>query len=321
MKKLISFVIPCYNSENTLADVVSGIKNAYGASDIFNLEVILVNDFSKDNTFGVITRLAKDDSRIKGISFSKNFGQHAAIMAGLREASGDIIVLMDDDGQTPPEEAHLLIEQVEAGHDVAIAEYKNKKHSIFRNLGSKLNNYMAKIMIGKPKDLFLSSFVAMKRYVADEVCSYKFPFPYITGMLIRTTNDIVNVEVAHKPRMNGESGYTLKKLFTLWFNGFTNFSVKPLRIGIVIGAVFAVLGFAVGIYSIIVKLTVPGAPLGWSSTISVVSFIGGIILLMLGLIGEYIGRIFMGLNEQPQYVIKSTTFEKSNRAKNKDKFS
>lgn len=309
MKELLSFVIPCYNSQASIAGVVRDINEAVAKMPAYDYEVILVNDCSPDGTMDVIREICQSNGRVKGINLSRNFGQHSAIMAGLKRVKGSIIVCLDDDGQTPPQQAHLLIEQVAAGHDVAMARYPLKKHSFFRNLGSSLNERMAKSLIGKPKELFLSSYVAMKRYVADEICSYTFPYPYISGLLLRATKDIVNVDIAHRERETGKSGYTLSKLFALWFNGFTNFSIKPLRIAIVIGIIIAVCGFAAGLYSVIKKLVDPAVPMGWASTLAVSAFVGGIVLVVLGLIGEYVGRIFMGLNQQPQYVIREIVGE------------
>jgi undecaprenyl-phosphate 4-deoxy-4-formamido-L-arabinose transferase len=181
MGKKLSFIIPCYRSENTISEGAAGIVREYSGRD-YDFEVILVNDSSPDNTYGVIRQLCDEDKRIKGINLSRNFGQHSAIMAGLNQAHGDIIVLLDDDGQTPPDQAIKLISQVEAGHDAAIASYRRKKHSLARNLGSKVNEKMACWLIGKPKGLYLSSYVAMKRFVAEEILSYKLPYPYLSGI-------------------------------------------------------------------------------------------------------------------------------------------
>jgi undecaprenyl-phosphate 4-deoxy-4-formamido-L-arabinose transferase len=303
MGKMLSFVIPCYRSADIMPDVVGRLARYFDGGE-YGFEVILVNDCSPDGTFGAIARLCAADSRIKGVGLSRNFGQHAAILAGLRQVSGDIVVCLDDDGQTPPEQAHKLIEQVEGGHDAAMVRYAEKKHGFFRNLGSRVNDRMARSMVGKPKKLFLSSYVAMKRFVADEICAYTFPYPYISGLLLRATHDIVNVDIDHEARRSGTSGYTFSKLAALWFNGFTNFSIKPLRTAIVLGVVIAIAGFIEGIYSVVTKLMNPETPLGWASMVSVTAFIGGIVLVVLGLTGEYIGRIYMGLNQQPQYVIR-----------------
>ncbi len=285
-----------------LEDVISRLEQCYAQRDH---EIILVNDCSPDDTWEKIEHLCDQHPRVKGVDLAKNFGQHCAILAGLHEAQGDIIICLDDDGQTPPEEAYKLIQAVEAdGHDIAIARYEIKQHSAFRNFGSRVNDKMACSLIGKPKDLFLSSFVAFKRFVRDQICQYTFPYPYISGMLLRTTKDIVNIDVDHRERQEGNSGYTLSKLLALWFNGFTNFSIKPLRIVTFLGAIIALIGFILGVYSIVTKVINPATPLGWASTFTATVFIGGLILLVLGLIGEYIGRMFMGLNQQPQFVVR-----------------
>jgi undecaprenyl-phosphate 4-deoxy-4-formamido-L-arabinose transferase len=239
------------------------------------------------------------------VSFSKNFGQHSALMAGLRETRGDMVVCLDDDGQTPPEEAGKLIAKIEDGFDVVYARYEDKQHSVFRNFGSWLNNRMSEIMLGKPKNLFMSSYVAMKRFVVNEIVRYENPYPYLGGLVLRTTSSITDVPVEHKKRADGASGYSLSKLISLWMNGFTSFSIKPLRVATVTGIVFSILGFIIGIVLIIQKLLDPESILmGWTSNMAMLLFIGGLVLLVVGLVGEYMGRTFISLNKQPQYVIK-----------------
>ncbi|MGI6152631.1 MAG: glycosyltransferase family 2 protein [Christensenellaceae bacterium] len=304
MEQKLSFVIPCYRSESSIAKVVEGIGKLMDGYGSDRYEVILVNDASPDGTFSAIEKLCKENGHVTGLNLSKNFGQHSAIMAGLNEATGDIIVCMDDDGQTPPEEAGKLIDEVAAGHDIAMARYPEKKHGFLRNIGSKLNESMAKSMIGKPKHLFLSSFFAMKRYILDQLIRYDFPYPYITGMLLRTTGDIVNVDINHKERETGKSGYSMAKLLSLWFRGFTNFSAKPLRVAIVLGVIIAIIGFGMLVYAFVVRFTNSNALDGWASLMAAIVGIGGVILIVLGLVGEYIGRIYMGLNKQPQYVVR-----------------
>jgi glycosyltransferase involved in cell wall biosynthesis len=304
LEQKLSFIIPCYRSENTIAKVVHGIEQLMAQYENGRYEVILINDASPDGTFSVIETLCNESACITGLNLSKNFGQHSAIMAGLNEATGDIVICLDDDGQTPPEEAGKLIDEVLAGHDVAMARYQEKKHGGLRKLGSKLNESMAKAMIGKPKHLFLSSFFAMKRYVADQLAAYNFPYPYITGMLLRTTSDIVNVDIVHKERESGQSGYSMSRLISLWFRGFTNFSIKPLRVAIILGVIIAAFGFGIGIYALAVRASNPDALSGWPSLMAATAGIGGVMLIMLGLVGEYIGRIYMGLNKQPQFVVR-----------------
>lgn len=306
MMKMISFVIPCYRSGETLPGVVKEIRDTMGKLNGYAYEIVLVNDCSPDDTFEVIKKLCGENNNITGISLAKNFGQHGALMAGFHYAKGDITICLDDDGQTPAEEAGKLIEAIEGGADVVYARYVHKHHSGFRNFGSHVNEVMTRIMLGKPKDLYVSSYFAARRFVVEEIIRYEHAYPYVIGLVLRTTKNIVNVEVNHRDRWAGTSGYNLRKLFGLWFNGFTAFSVKPLRIATVSGAVFAGLGFLYGIYTIIKKIFInpPGLVTGFSALMSVLVFMGGMLMLMLGLVGEYMGRMYLSMNRSPQYVIR-----------------
>ena len=304
--KMISFVIPCYRSGETLPGVVKEIRDTMGKLNGYAYEIVLVNDCSPDDTFEVIKKLCGENNNITGISLAKNFGQHGALMAGFHYAKGDITICLDDDGQTPAEEAGKLIEAIEKGAAVVYARYVHKHHSGFRNFGSHVNEVMTRIMLGKPKDLYVSSYFAARRFVVEEIIRYEHAYPYVIGLVLRTTKNIVNVEVKHRDRWAGTSGYNLRKLFGLWFNGFTAFSVKPLRIATVSGAVFAGLGFLYGIYTIIKKIFInpPGLVTGFSALMSVLVFMGGMLMLMLGLVGEYMGRMYLSMNRSPQYVIR-----------------
>lgn len=303
MKK-ISFVIPCYRSEHTLPHVIAEIDEKMGQMKAYEYDIFLVNDSSPDNTFGVIRKLCEERENIKGIGFAKNFGQHAALMAGLRFSDGDYVVCLDDDGQTPANEVDKLIDKLEEGFDAVYAKYEHKQHSVFRNLGSKVNELMTRMMLEKPADLYISSYFAVKRFVVEDMIRYENSYPYVIGLVLRATKNITNVVVNHREREEGTSGYTMKKLLGLWLNGFTAFSVKPLRIATAFGGVFAGLGFLYGIYTIIKRFVNPQVPMGFSSMMSAVVFFGGMIMVMLGLIGEYIGRIYISLNNSPQYVIR-----------------
>ena len=308
-KKLISFCIPCYRSEQTLEGVITEIEETMKKMASYSYEIILVNDGSPDNTWGKIRELAdkSEQKNILGINLAKNFGQHAAIMAALNAAAGDYVVCLDDDGQTPADEVDKLIAALEDGADVAYARYSHKQHNLFRNFGTAMNEWMASVMLGKPKDLYVSSYFAVKRFVVNEMVKYESSYPYVIGLVLRTTRNIVNVDVTHRRREVGQSGYTLGKLFALWINGFTAFSIKPLRIATVTGAVFAILGFIYGIYTIIKKFVLPDVQIGFSALMSAVVFMGGAIMLMLGMIGEYLGRLYISQNKNPQFVIRETT--------------
>lgn len=306
MKK-ISFVIPCYRSEHTIEGVVNEIEatmEALAKEKGYSFEIILVNDCSPDNTMGTIRKLCEEKAYIKGLGFARNFGQHAALMAGLRQSSGDYVVCLDDDRQTPADEVGKLLEKLEEGFDAVYAKYEHKQHSGFRNLGSKVNELMTRILLEKPKELYISSYFAVKRFVVEDMIRYENSYPYVIGLVLRTTKSITNVVVNHREREEGTSGYTLKKLLGLWFNGFTAFSVKPLRIATCLGVISAVLGFAYGIYTVVKKFINPAVPMGFSSMMAALVFFGGMIMIMLGLIGEYIGRIYISMNNSPQYVIK-----------------
>lgn len=302
---LVTFVIPCYRSEITLPKVVEEIKDTMGALKKYDYEIVLVNDCSPDNTWGAIQNLVKENKNITGINFAKNFGQHSGLMAGLRESKGDYVVCLDDDGQTPANEVGKLLEKLDEGFDAVYASYASKKHSAFRNFGTFMNEKMTEVMLGKPKDLFVSSYFGVKRFVVDDMLKYENAYPYVIGLVLRATKNITNVEVNHRQREVGTSGYTFSKLLNLWINGFTAFSVKPLRIATGIGAILAGGGIVYGIITIIRKIINPdGAPSGYPAMMTALMFIGGMLLLMLGLIGEYIGRMYISMNNSPQYVIK-----------------
>lgn len=304
MSQLVSFVIPCYKSALTIGSVIAEITDAMAALPAYEYEIVLVNDCSPDNTFEVIRGICETNDKVKGISLAKNFGQHAALMAGFAQAEGDIVVCLDDDGQTPANEVGKLLAGIENGADVVYARYAHKKHSWFRNFGSKVNELMTRVMLGKPKDLYVSSYFAAKRFVVDEVLRYKNAYPYVIGLVLRSTKSIVNVDVTHREREIGTSGYTLGKLLALWINGFTSFSVKPLRLATMAGCICAGLGFLYAIYTVIKKFVNPAVPVGFSSLMAAIMFIGGMLMLLMGMIGEYIGRIYVCMNNSPQYVIK-----------------
>lgn len=306
MAKLISFVIPCYRSAETLPGVIREIKDTMETLKNYIYEIVLINDSSPDHTFETIKEICRQNQNVTGIDLARNFGQHSALMAGFHYAKGDIIVCLDDDGQTPADEVGKLLEAVEKGADVVYAKYGHKHHSVFRNWGSHVNELMTRVMLGKPRELYVSSYFAAKRFVVEEMIRYEYAYPYVIGLVLRTTKNIVNVEVNHRDRTVGTSGYTLGKLLNLWFNGFTAFSVKPLRIATVTGAVCAVAGFLYGIYTIVKKIFInpPGLVTGFSALMSVLVFMGGMLMLMMGLVGEYMGRMYISMNNSPQYVIR-----------------
>lgn len=303
----LSFVIPCYRSEHTIENVVDEIVASVSQLGHDAYEIILVNDSSPDNTYKKLVEISEKNAHVRAIDLAKNFGQHAALMAGFHFVTGDRVICLDDDGQTPASEVGKLLTKLDEGYDVVYAQYEHKQHSSFRNFGSWLNQKMAVSMLGKPEELYVSSYFAMNRYVMDELVKYENPYPYVIGLVLRTTNNICNVTVNHRERIEGTSGYTFKKLLGLWINGFTSFSVKPLRIASALGIITAISGLLYALWAIIHKIVNPVAPLGWSSIIAVLLILGGVILFVLGMIGEYLGRVYICLNNSPQFVVRSVT--------------
>lgn len=302
----ISFVVPCYRSENTITSVVEEVKTEMAAHPDYDYEIVLVNDNSPDNVWDVITKLSESDKRIKAIRLLRNFGQHSALMAGYGVCTGDYVVTIDDDGQTPVDQTFILMDKLLEGFDVVYGRYEKRKDNLFRKIGTGINNWMSKTLLGKPKDLHLTSFFVARAKIIKEICNYKNGFPYIWGLVLRTTKSIANATIQHKERIEGESGYTLGKLLNLWMNGFTAFSVKPLRISATVGIISSALGLLGIIYVVVDKIIHPEVAAGFSSLMAVLLLIGGLLLLSMGLIGEYVGRIYMCINATPQYIVRDT---------------
>lgn len=306
-REKISFVIPCYNSTNTIASVVEEIKKVMTEEmSRYDYEIVLVNDGSPDGTtYGAILDIIKKEKYIKGVNLARNFGQPSAVMAALNQTVGDYVVCGDDDGQTPFDELPKLFAKIEEGYDLVEARYAaREKRSLFRKLGTMMNEGMATWLIAKPSGLELTTYWAVRRFVVDEMIAYPNPYPYLGGLMLRATQNACNVDVSHRERLSGSSGYSLKKMIELWLNGFTSFSVKPLRLMSVIGIIVAIIGFIYGIITIVRKFTDPAMIAGYSSMMSVNLFMFGVLFFFMGLIGEYVGRIYISLNKAPQFVIK-----------------
>lgn len=312
----ISIVIPCYNSEHTIEKVVS--ETVESIQEKYEYEIILVNDGSTIELWKIIKKLVdKYTPNVQGIKFSKNFGQHAALMAGYRASKGDIVIQMDDDGQCDPGEIPVLLGKIDEGYDVVFAKYKEAKKSGFRKWGSEFNRRMCISLIGMPSDLYPTSFSAVRKYVVDEITKYDKPYPYIGGLFFRTTSNVCDVEISHRKRAYGESNYSLRKLVGLWANGFTAFSVKPLEVSSIMGALIALIGFVFAAVIIVRKLLGIDVLTGWSSMISLMLILNGLLMLMIGISGEYLGRVYICLNNAPQYVI-SETYDNQEEAKEDD---
>ncbi len=299
----VSVVVPVYNSERTIAELVERMNlQLHDCEHNF----VLVNDGSRDRSYQICRGLADSDPRVKFISFFRNYGQLSAIFAGLREADGEVIIVMDDDLQNPPEEVHKLLAAINQGYDFVFgAPIGTTRQPLGRRVGSYLNRKMSEYLFEKPKGLYASSYFAMTRQLAREIVKYDGPYPYISGFIFRTTSNGCNVPVEHRPRQHGESGYTFGKLIGLWLRGFTNFSVVPLRLSVFVGLTSTAMGIIVLIYILVHKILAwDVVATGWTSIIGTVLLSSGVQLFCLGMLGEYVGRIFLLLNRKPQYTIK-----------------
>ena len=303
-KKLISFVIPCYGSEKTISFVLEEIQQVISQREEYDYEVIAVNDCSPDNVWEVLLEHATVNPRIRMLGLAKNMNRPGAVMAGLGRVSGDYVVVMDDDGQCPMDHFWELLQPLEGDYDVSIADYPSRKQSLFKDFGTLVNKKMTEWILDRPKELQFTNFMAMRRYIVTEICKYTNPYPYMTGLILRTTRRIISVPMEERSRYNGSSNFTFIKMLNLWMNGLTAFSIKPLRLAAVLGAALSIIGFLYGLYTVISRLSHPTIAPGYSSLMAVLLLIGGVIMLMLGLIGEYIGRIYISLNNSPQYVIR-----------------
>ncbi|MBY4796996.1 glycosyltransferase family 2 protein [Collinsella sp. AGMB00827] len=299
-KPLVSVVIPCYYSEQVIDRVVD--LTAAALTELGHpFEFILVNDGSTDGTFDRIRELAQGPFAITGVNLARNFGQHAAIMCGLRHANGDLVLVMDDDLQTHPSQIGLLLEEACQGWDVVFAAYGDLREAWWRRLGSGFTVWTMRALTGRPRGIEVSNFFVMRRFVAEELTRYEGPFVYIQGLLFKATHHMANVSVQHFDREVGRSGYTLKSLIALW-STVLNFSMVPLRLASILGAGVGGVGFVGAIVLAIRRLLDPSLQLGWSSLMVTILICAGCILLCLGVMGEYLGRLFMTVNRSPQYV-------------------
>jgi undecaprenyl-phosphate 4-deoxy-4-formamido-L-arabinose transferase len=295
-------VIPVYNGATSIADLVHALENLSIAG---GHEIVLVNDGSADDSLAVCHALF-DKARVPMtlVSLARNYGEHNAVMAGLRYASGAHVITMDDDLQNPPEEVQRLLAFAQRnGKEVVYTYYYDKRHAVWRNIASRFANWVADFVLDKPRGLYLSSFRCMTAFVAREIIRYEGPFPYVDGLILQVTHDIDRLLVGHLPRANGSSNYTVRRLLRLWMNMFVNFSVMPLRISTVTGFTLSAFG-AAGMAIAIAEALFSSPPPGWASIMATVLLLSGVQLLILGIIGEYLGRLYLTANQRPQSVVK-----------------
>lgn len=302
---LYSFVIPVFNGEATIEGVVARILRAFSGEPI---EIILVDDGSHDSSARVCRELALNHrEHVEFVELARNFGEHSAVLAGLAQSKGTMVAILDDDGQNPPEELPgMFATLIQTGADVVYGKYMERKHHWFRVAGSRFNDAVANVMLNKPKGLYLSSFKVMNRFIVNEVIKHRGPFPYIDGLICRTTRRLVQVEVSHDSRTSGKSNYNLRRLIRLWLNMFLGFSILPLRLTSLIGMIIAALSCIWLLIILVDKLWLsPNVTAGIPTVLAVIVLFSGFQLVALGMIGEYLGRVFLENNGQPQYVIRA----------------
>ena len=298
----LSIVVPVYRGAATVGALVEALSALRPEGGI---EIILVNDGSPDNSGDVCRALAASATvPLIYIEHARNFGEHNAVMSGLRHARGRYVITMDDDLQNPPEEVTRLYDHARfGGWDVVYTRYAKKEHDGWRNLGSRFANGVADMLLDKPKGLYLSSFRCMSAFAVEQVARYAGPYPYVDGLLMQVTQRLDSIEVKHLPRAEGRSNYTLKRLVLLWLNLATNFSVLPLRLAILAGAGLGLLGLLAAAF-VVIEALMGETPSGWASMMTVLLLVSGVQFLILGVLGEYVGRAFLSANGKPQGVVR-----------------
>lgn len=303
---LISIIIPCYRSAATLPSVVAEIQQVFSERPEHDYQIILVNDCSPDDTFGTICELCEQDKKIVGVNLSRNYGQDCARLAGLPFVKGECVISMDDDGQHPAAGIFVLVNKLVEGYDVVYAYFNHKKHSLFKKFTSKIYGKLMEAVGVQPKGIITSSFFAWSRFAVEELKKYHSPTPSAGPYLMKVSSRFANVNILHRERLAGESNYTLGRLVNMAITGLTNFTVVPLRVASILGMVLAVIGFISGIFVVLRKIIYPQIAMGYTSIMAVILLLGGIILIVQGLLGEYIGRVYMMLSDMPQYTIRES---------------
>jgi glycosyltransferase involved in cell wall biosynthesis len=301
----VSFIIPLYHSAETIAAVVHELE---GLSIAGGHEIVLVNDGSTDRTSEVcreLVRHARPDVPLMLIEHARNFGEHNAVLTGYRHAQGSYLVNLDDDGQNPPAEAARLWEHARTtGLDVVFGHYAEKQHAVWRNIGSWFTNRVTDWALDKPRGFYLSSFRCVSAFAARQVVDYAGPYPYLDGLLLQVTQRIGSIEVRHDPRRAGRSAYTFRRLLRLWLSAWVNFSLMPLRLATLAGLLLSTVGVVGLLFVVWLWWHDRGPDYGFGWLMTALLVFSGTQLVVLGLIGEYLGRMYLTVNQRPQAVVR-----------------
>jgi glycosyltransferase involved in cell wall biosynthesis len=298
----ISVVIPVFNSESTVATVIDGVRTCLDAAGR-EFEIIAINDGSQDRSWQEVSKLAEADSRVIAIDLLQNYGQHTALLCGLDHSRGEYVVTMDDDLQNPPDQIINLIGAASEGADVVFGRYRTKQTSWYRNFGSRMVRQINIQVFSQPRDLEVSNFRLLDRRVVDRICSTGNRFPYISGQALLYSKNPINIDVTHDKRTHGRSNYGVLKIARLIARILFSYSIIPLRVVSIVGCTVAMLSGSYGLYQVIRGIIGDTIVDGWLSMITMTSFLGGMIILMLGIIGEYLIRILSHLNDDRPYLI------------------
>ena len=301
---LVSVVIPCYNSEKSIGKLVDLCMEAFAGWEGYECEMVLVNDCSRDGTFREITRcVEKYPDKVTGVDFSKNFGQHAALLAAMHYVRGELVVGMDDDLQNHPDQIKLFLDKMEEGYDVVFGVYQKRQFGWFKNLTSRISQFLMVRLVDRPKGIEMSNFWCARRFVTDEMIRYRGNDALIQPLFARTTSNMADISLEHFEREFGTSNYSFRKAFRL-FMTFMDYSTVPLRIADFFGILFSIAGFIATIALVIHKFVDPTVQTGWSSLMCLMLIISGFLFLMIGVIGEYLGKLISTSTHKPLFVVR-----------------
>jgi glycosyltransferase involved in cell wall biosynthesis len=303
----LSIVIPVYNSQECLEALAMEIDRVLVDTE-WSYEILLVNDCSMDGSWNVIENICRSRSNVIGVDLRRNFGQDNAILTGMRLAHGKYLAVMDDDLQHHPRDLPAMLSKLNEGADIVFADFRSKRQRLWKNLGSWWNGKVAEWVIGKPPHLYLSPYKVLRREVAELICCYHGPDPYVDGLLLQVTSRLAQISVEHHSRYAGRSNYTLAKSMRVWSRLAVSFSVRPLRLVSWFGLGFSALGILLAAVVVAYRIAFPeefstvGA--GWASLMAAMLVLGGIQMLFLGIIGEYAGRTYLRVNDKPQTAVR-----------------